>query len=54
MQNGNHTLSTQEREQFWREGYLGPYQLCSPEDMFNMHPEIEQVLETTPPDSQPI
>ena len=50
MQNGNHTLNTKEREQFWRQGYLGPYTLCSPEDMLNMQPEIEKVLETDAPD----
>ena len=50
MQNGNYTLSTEEREQFWRQGYLGPYPLCSSQDMFRMHPEIERILETEPPD----
>ena len=50
MQNGNHALSTEEKEQFWRQGYLGPYKLCGPEKMLNMHSEIEKVLETAPPD----
>ena len=50
MQNGNHTLRAEEREQFWRQGYLGPYTLCSSEEMLNMHPGIEKVLETAPPD----
>ena len=50
MQNGNHALSTKEKEQFWRQGYLGPYKLCSPEKMLTMHSEIEKVLETAPPD----
>lgn len=50
MQNGKHTLSSEEREEFWQHGYLGPYELCSPEEMLNMQPEIEKVLETQPPD----
>ena len=54
MQNGNHTLSNKEREQFWRQGYLGPYKLCSPEKMLDMHAEIETVLETEPPDHKQV
>lgn len=50
MQNGNHALHAQEREQFWRQGYLGPYKLCSSEEMLSMHSKIEKVLETAPPD----
>ena len=51
MPNGNYTLSNAEREQFWRQGYLGPYKLCSSEEMLKMHSEIEQVLETASPGS---
>ena len=50
MQNGNYALSAEEREQFWRQGYLGPYKLCSPEKMLTLHSDIEKVLETPPPD----
>ena len=50
MQNGNHALSTEERNSFGGQGYLGPYNLCSSEKMLNMHSEIEKVLETAPPD----
>ena len=32
MENGNHALSLEEKEQFWRQGYLGPYKLCSSEE----------------------
>ena len=50
MQNGKYMLTTEEREQFWEHGYLGPYTLCSPEEMLNMQPEIEKGLETDAPD----
>ena len=50
MQNGNHILCTEEREQFWRQGYLGPYTLCNSEEMLDMQPAIERVLETDAPD----
>ena len=52
MQNGKHALTTEEREQFWRDGYLGPYTLCAPDEMLAMQPKIETVLETAPPDHQ--
>ena len=48
--NGNDTLSPEEREQFWRDGYLGPYTLCSPDEMLNQQPDIEAVLESDAPD----
>ena len=50
MQNEDHILTTEEREQFWEQGYLGPYMLCSQEEMLSMQPEIEKVLETDAPD----
>ncbi len=39
-------LSQAEMTQFWTKGYLGPYALCSPDEMRTMQPEIEKVLET--------
>ncbi len=44
------SLCEAEMTQFWRQGYLGPYAVCSPEEMWRMQPEIEKVLETDPPD----
>ena len=42
-------LSAAEVERFRRDGYLGPYSLCSPDVMAAMRPSIERVLETDPP-----
>ena len=42
-------LSPNEMAQFRRDGYLGPYALCSPREMARLRPAIEQVLETDPP-----
>ena len=50
MSNANHKLSTAEINQFRQDGYLGPYVLCSPDEMRTMHPEIERILETDAPD----
>ena len=50
MYNGNGTLRPEEREQFWRDGYLGPYALCSPEEMISKQPEIVKVLNSDAPD----
>ena len=50
MPNSNHKLSQDEMDQFRKQGYLGPYTLCSPEDMLKMQPQIEQILETDAPD----
>ena len=36
-------------ERFGRDGYLGPYSLCSPDEMAAVRPAIEQFLETDPP-----
>ena len=42
-------LSAAEVERFRRDGYLGPYSLCSPSEMGALRPAIERVLETDPP-----
>ena len=42
MSDTNHKLSQNKIDQFRKQGYLGPYTLCSPEDMWNMQPEIEK------------
>ena len=43
------TLCAAEVERFRRDGYLGPYSLCSPDEMAALRPSIERVLETDPP-----
>ena len=42
-------LSGAEVERFRRNGFLGPYSLCSPDEMAALRPAIERVLETDPP-----
>ena len=42
-------LSGAEVERFRRDGYLGPYSLCSADEMAALRPAIERVLETDPP-----
>lgn len=46
----NHELSQEETDHFREKGFLGPYRLCSAEDMLKMQPEIEKILETDAPD----
>ena len=41
-------LSAAEMARFRRDGYLGPYALCSPREMAALRPAIEQVLATDP------
>ena len=41
-------LSGAEMARFRRDGYLGPYTLCSPAEMAELRPAIEQVLEIEP------
>ena len=45
-------LTKREMMHFRTRGYLGPYALCSPEEMADLRPGIEQVLETDPPNSK--
>ena len=42
-------LSAVEVERFRRDGYLGPYSLCSADEMAALRPTIERVLQTDPP-----
>ena len=41
-------LSGAEMARFRRDGYLGPYSLCSPAEMADLRPAIEQVLDREP------
>ena len=41
-------LSGAEMARFRRDGYLGPYSLCSPAEMAELRPAIEQVLDSDP------
>ncbi len=41
-------LSAAEMARFRRDGYLGPYTLCSPAEMAEVRPAIEQVLDSEP------
>ncbi|MCG9129395.1 phytanoyl-CoA dioxygenase family protein [Candidatus Poribacteria bacterium] len=50
MSNTKNRLSEEEKQQFWEKGYLGPYTLCSPEDMVKMQPEIVEILHSDAPD----
>ena len=45
-------LTKREIARFRTQGYLGPYPLCSVEEMADLRPAIERVLETDPPDSK--
>ena len=44
-----HQITSQERQHFRTQGYLGPFELCSPEEMAQIRPDIEQVLNSDPP-----
>ena len=46
----NTALSAEEMDQFRTQGFLGPFALCSPEEMGARRPAIEAVLESEPPD----
>lgn len=52
MPHTNYQLSGEEMVRFRKQGYLGPYTLCSPEEMRDMRPQIEKVLKTDAPDHQ--
>ena len=43
-------LDSNEIEQFRSQGYLGPYSLCSVDEMNHTAEQIEQLLNTDPPD----
>ena len=45
-------LTKREIARFRTQGYLGPYPLCSVEEMADLRPAIERVLETDPPNSK--
>ena len=46
----NINLDVNEIEQFRSQGYLGPYSLCSVDEMNQTAEQIEQLLNTDPPD----
>ncbi|MCY4403825.1 MAG: phytanoyl-CoA dioxygenase family protein [Candidatus Poribacteria bacterium] len=50
MKNSGYKLDIEEMNQFRKQGYLGPYTLCSPEEMLDIQPEIEKILETDAPE----
>ncbi len=43
-------LSEDEMESFRTQGFLGPFALCSPEEMAAMRTDIEAVLASDPPE----
>ena len=45
----NTALSAEEMDQFRTQGFLGPFALCSPEEMGATRPAIEAVLASEPP-----
>lgn len=46
----DHTLTPAEVEQFHRDGYLGPFDLFTPDEMAELRPRIDDVLASAPPD----
>ena len=46
----NIILNSNEIETFRSQGYLGPYSLCSADEMMKTAKQIESVLNTDPPD----
>ncbi len=50
MSNNSYKLSSEEANQFRNQGYLGPYTLCSPEEMRKRQPEVVKILKTDAPD----
>ena len=50
MTDTNHKLSQEEIDHFRHQGFLGPYTLCSSDEMIKMQPDIEKILETDAPD----
>ena len=48
----NFALSKAEIEQFHNEGYLGPYAVCSPEEMAEHRRQIERMLTTPGPNKK--
>lgn len=43
-------LTTDEIDQFRKDGFLGPIKMCSPEEMAPIRTELEALLQTPPPD----
>ncbi len=43
-------LTTDEINQFRKDGFLGPIKMCSPEEMAPIRTDIEALLQTAPPD----
>lgn len=43
-------LTNNEINRFRRDGYLGPYPLCTPDEMAQTRADVERVLETSAPD----
>ncbi len=50
MSDNSYKLSSEEANQFRNQGYLGPYTLCSPEEMRKRQPEVVKILKTDAPD----
>ena len=48
----NISLDANEIEQFRLQGYLGPYSLCSADEMSQIAEQIERLLHTDPPDHE--
>ena len=46
----NFSLSEAEMDAFRKDGYLGPFDLCSEAEMADLRPGLEQVLERDAPD----
>ena len=44
------TLTTSECDRFRQDGWLGPYPMCTPDEMDTIRPDVEAVLASGPPD----
>lgn len=44
------TVSAEDRNLFREQGFLGPFTLCSADEMDRLRPDIEAVIESAPPD----
>ena len=50
VEEATYQLSEEEVSHFRKDGYLGPYEMCPPEEMNDMRDEVARILETDAPD----
>jgi len=47
---GQISLTSKEVEQFHTDGFLGPFSICSPQEMIDQQDAVEEILASQPPD----